>query len=302
MPLLSVLLPVKNGDQTIEGAVRSTLRGMPKDSELVVFNDGSTDRTVSKLATIVDSRLRIDSSDESRGVAMGLNHLLEITDSKYVARMDADDYSLPWRFIQQLHALRSGTDVVFTHRVDWRPERKRVTPTAPLAISDRAFPYYLMLSNPVAHSTMAALRQTVVSVGGYRNVPSEDYDLWLRLAAARADLRRLALWGLAYRLHPSQITASTEWRHRSWSDPLIAEAFSLLSVQRLGEPSRRLVAIGADQATPQADLLRELGEFGRRFKAAIHHLERPERYLVKRKLAQRITDVTTAVMNRAAVL
>src|SRR5690606_12676863 len=99
----------------------------------------------------------------------------------------------------------------------------------PSRIAPEDFGLHLLLTNPVAHPTLMARRSALERVGGYREVPTEDYDLWLRLAAGGARLERQALPGLAYRMHPGQITASATWRRASWTDPTISAAFAELS-------------------------------------------------------------------------
>ena len=244
MPRLSVILPAHNAEHTIGRAVRSTLASMDADSELVVFDDASTDGTVGVLETIADRRLRMVSSPVSLGVAGALNALLEATDSELVARMDADDAMLRRRLARQRRAIDGGLDVVFTTVVLWRPDRHTMRPPAPASIGPDAFRYHLLVTNPVAHSTMFARRAPLERAGGYRAVPSEDYDLWVRLAIDGARMARLGLPGLLYRVHPNQITSSMEWRHSSWLDPTLGESFADLSESLLGERFSRLTTLG----------------------------------------------------------
>ena len=110
MPELSVILPARNAAGTIRRAVASTLAAMPRDSELVVGNDSSSDSTVGEAIRgasrggVVDPRLRIeDITPGEGGVSRVLTQLMERTDSRLVGRMDADDVSLKGRF-RRTHA------------------------------------------------------------------------------------------------------------------------------------------------------------------------------------------------------
>ncbi|MGO1319451.1 MAG: glycosyltransferase family 2 protein, partial [Galactobacter sp.] len=165
MPRLSVLMPAFNAQATVLPAVRSTLRALPRDAELVVLDDGSTDDTARVLSQLGDRRLRV-LSRANDGVASGLNLLLQETDSDYIARMDADDLVLPGRFRRQLAAARDGADAVFTTVVTWN--QHKLTPPRPSAILPQDFGLHLLLTNPVAHSTLLARREAVDRVGGYR--------------------------------------------------------------------------------------------------------------------------------------
>lgn len=280
-------MPVRNGEQTIARAVTSTRRALPSDAELVIFDDGSTDSTPGILRAFESPSVRVITSPASVGVATALNTLLDRTDSQFVARMDADDVTLPGRFWYQRRALSPSAPVNFTTVCEWRPDRGLLRPPAPLSISARAFPYHLLMTNPVSHPTLFAARAALVGVGGYRQVPAEDYDLWLRLAGDGIGIRRLTMPTLLYRMHPDQVTSSVEWRHSSWTDQSVAEAFGRLSALLLGRPFTRLVSLGFDRAVSAADVDRELADFAARLKTAIAELAPWEQRILLRRLSAR---------------
>ncbi len=242
MPELSVLLPAKDAAATVARAVSSTLRALPADAELVVLDDGSRDATAQRAAAAAggDPRVRVLSRPPSGGITTALSTLLAETDSRLVARMDADDVTLPGRFRASV-PLMADHDLAFTQIVELRG--RRPAPQPPVPLTAEAFPYHLLLTNPACHPTMIAHRALLERVGGYRAVPAEDYDLWLRCAAAGARLARSARWGLLYRIHAGQITASGAWRRSSWEDPSQAQVFGDLAEQLTGVRLRRLVAV-----------------------------------------------------------
>lgn len=286
MPELSVIMPARNAEATIRGAVTSTLRAMPRDAELVVLNDGSTDTTRDILdALSSDARLKIIDANEGRGVAVALNILLEKTDSRMVARMDADDFSLPWRFTATMPALNRA-DVVFSTIVE--RSGKKLKPGAPLRIPAATFPLHLLMTNPVSHPTMLAKRETIDAVGGYRKVPSEDYDLWMRCAIHGAKLERISLWSLVYLLHPGQITASKAWRNQSWEDPDQAAVFADLSTKLTGRALRRLVQIAALPPPQKTAAIEEFSEVISPLLAAVTGLDG---HFLRRRLDERIAWV-----------
>lgn len=294
MPHMTVLLPALNAETTILTAVASTLRGMPRDAELFVLDDGSTDDTAEKAweagtrRGVVDPRLTVVSRPPSGGLAKALNSMLAETDSAFVARMDADDISLPWRFRASLPALEGGTDVVFTQVM--RMSGRRIRPELPLGIRPEAFPLHLLLTNPVTHPSMIARREAVDAAGEFRDVPAEDYDLWLRMAATGVRLRRLPWNCLICRAHPQQVTATSGWRQRSWSNPLQAQAFADLSEQLTGARLRRIVAIAQ---LPQPEKETELQNFEQRISPAIAALPPAHQVLLRRRLKERLSWART---------
>ena len=291
MPRLSVILPVRNGESTIARAVTSTRRALPADAELVIFDDGSTDSTPMVLRSLESPSVRVITSPVSVGVATALNTLIDRTDSEFIARMDADDVTLMGRFGYQRRAISRSAAVNFTTVLEWRPDSRAVSPAAPLPISARAFPYHLLMTNPVSHPTLFATRAVLVRVGGYRQVPAEDYDLWLRLAIEGIGIRRLALPTLLYRMHSQQVTSSLEWRHASWTDRSLAATFGKLSETLLGRPFSRLVSLGFDAAVGQQEFELTLTDFAARLESAVADLPSWDRRILMRRLAGRCEAV-----------
>ena len=173
MPELSVILPARNAAGTIRRAVASTLAAMPRDSELVVGNDSSSDSTVGEAIRgasrggVVDPRLRIeDITPGEGGVSRVLTQLMERTDSRLVGRMDADDISLKGRFRRTQRAIERGDDMVFTQMIELRGSRP--VPRVPYEITPEDMGWHLLLTNPVCHPTMLATREVIDRVGGYR--------------------------------------------------------------------------------------------------------------------------------------
>ncbi|MGZ0069648.1 glycosyltransferase family 2 protein [Microbacterium arborescens] len=226
---LSVLMPARNAESTIMAAVRSTLRSMPPEAELLVYDDASDDATSAVLAEVRDPRLRVLTGFTNVGIASALNLLIEESRGTYIARMDADDLTLPGRFTLQRAAIR-GLDVVFGSTVLFgATTRTKATPLAPLSAEGSRVA--LLLGNPFAHSTMMARRDVLEDAGGYRPCLAEDYDLWLRIAARGARVGRTMLPAVALRQHRSQTTAAADWAARASGEPEWQEAYLRLAAE-----------------------------------------------------------------------
>lgn len=284
MPRLSVIVPAYNAADTIGSAVRSTVRALPRDAEVVILDDGSSDATADAARAVDDPRVRV-LSRPNRGVAATLNDLLDATDSEFVARMDADDIVLPGRFRRQLRAMDQGVDGVFSTVVTWGSGLPGVP--RPSGIAPEDFGMHLLLTNPVAHSTFLGRRSSVIDAGSYREIPTEDYDLWLRMAARGMRLTRLAVPVLAYRVHPGQVTASDDWRRSSWQNPDIAEAYASLAERLLGSPAVRITSLSIDGSRTGAEKLAEVDRFAVEFDRAVEAHSQTAQRALRRKLAER---------------
>lgn len=110
-PLISVGMPVRNNATTLDLAVRSILAQTYGEIELLLIDDGSTDRTVDLMRRFDDPRVRVISDGESLGLPTRLNQAVAFASGELFARMDGDDVSYPERFERQVAALRAQPDL-----------------------------------------------------------------------------------------------------------------------------------------------------------------------------------------------
>jgi len=210
-PLVSVVLPVRDGAAFVADAIESIRSQTMREFELLVIDDGSRDATQSILERIAssDARLRVI-TQPALGLVAALNRGLSEARAGYVARMDADDIAAPERLARQAVVLDAAPGVAAIGsacRVIDRNGavlRHRYPPTDPGKIR-RA----LVIGNCMIHPTMMLRRASVLQAGGYHPafLLCEDFDLWLRLAE-RHDLLNLPEPLLDYREHEGQ----SAWR------------------------------------------------------------------------------------------
>lgn len=189
IPKLSVVLPVYNAQNHLEEAIRSCLNQTFEDFELLIVDDGSTDRSVEIATSFVDPRLRCIRQPH-RGLVPTLNAGLELSSAQLIARMDADDVCLPLRFKRQVDFLEENPSVSavscmvehggdpITQKgygvyIDWINQQE----------STKAIERALLIESPFAHPSMMFRGSLVQSYGPYRDgLFPEDYELWLRWA------------------------------------------------------------------------------------------------------------------------
>ncbi|MGA7827147.1 MAG: glycosyltransferase [Geobacteraceae bacterium] len=214
-PAVSILLPVRNEQRFLPAALASLFRQTLTSWELVAVDDGSTDRTPAILAEAArtDARVRVLRCGE-RGLVAALNFGLEACRSALVARMDGDDISHPRRleFQEAYLARKPACGLVacsFRH-----------IPRSGLGTGMLAYEQWqnslgshgeilrdLFVESPFVHPSVMFRRDAVLSLGGYRdNGWAEDYDLWLRLAAAGIRFARLPQQLFFWRERPERAT------------------------------------------------------------------------------------------------
>lgn len=109
---VSVILPVYNAESTIKQALISIVNQSYSNLEIIVVNDGSDDNTEIVVMSVADPRIIYVKNSKNEGLIYTLNRGLSIATGDYIARMDADDISLPDRLEKQVFFLDNNKDYV----------------------------------------------------------------------------------------------------------------------------------------------------------------------------------------------
>jgi glycosyltransferase involved in cell wall biosynthesis len=207
-PLVSVLLPVRDGGAFLAEAVRSVLDQGLRNLELVAVDDGSTDGSGALLRAEArrDGRVRV-LEGPGQGLVQALNLGLAACRGPYIARMDADDRCRRGRLERQVRFLEGhpGTGVVGgqVRRFGAAGARRYRYPMSHAAIQAAA-----VFECPLAHPTVL-FRASLLPVGAAAYDPAErhaeDYGLWTRWLGAGVGFAALPEAVLDYRVHPAQV-------------------------------------------------------------------------------------------------
>lgn len=112
-PIVTIGLPFFNNEKTLLLAIKSIIHQTYAEWKLILINDGSTDGSleIAKRAIEKDNRIILISDAVNRGLIFRLNQLIDLTDTAYLARMDADDMVLPNRLAEQIQYLQENPTV-----------------------------------------------------------------------------------------------------------------------------------------------------------------------------------------------
>lgn len=183
-PLVTVLMPVYNGQDYLKDAIDSILAQTFADFEFLIINDGSTDATESIILSYTDPRINYVKNPENIKLISTLNKGLALAKGKYIARMDADDISLPTRLAAQIsymeqhpeiglcgsyiQTLEAGSEYVIKYQTESDQIKFRL-------LFDTHFPH-----------PAAVLRKSVLVDNKLEYeldyIHAEDYVLWNRMA------------------------------------------------------------------------------------------------------------------------
>lgn len=109
--LISVILPAYNAERYLSEAIDSVLNQTYTNFELIIINDGSTDKTEEIILSYLDPRIRYVKNEQNLKLIKTLNKGIDLAKGKYIARMDADDISLPTRLEKEVEFLEKHTDI-----------------------------------------------------------------------------------------------------------------------------------------------------------------------------------------------
>jgi len=181
-PLVSVVIPVFNGERTIARAIRSALRQEPGPLEVVVVDDGSSDGTRAAIEPF-GPRVRLVTQPNA-GTAAARNRAVREARGTFVAFLDADDEYLPGRVAGGVAPMLDdeGVGATFCRLFRQYPDGSRDIYGEAYHRS-RAFREYLWPSSFVQTSGATCRRSVVNGVGGVDESLRchDEFDLWIRI-------------------------------------------------------------------------------------------------------------------------
>ena len=202
-------MPVYNGQKYIREAIDSILGQTLKAFEFIIINDGSTDDSVRIIRSYIDPRIRLINNENNIGLIKTLNRGLELAKGEYLARMDCDDVSLPYRLEKQVDYLNKNPDIdtCGTWFTSFGRKRKKVGKTEE---RDEFIRSHLIFNPSICHPTV------MFSLNSLRNyrlcydekyVHAEDYALWVRAMnfLKFANIQEVLY---LYRIHPDSVSCS----------------------------------------------------------------------------------------------
>lgn len=227
---VTVIVPAFNAAPFLGTTLEALQSQTQVPEQIILIDDGSTDDTAA-----IAERMGVKVvQQERKGPGAARNRGLELAETKFVAFCDADDWYVPDKLeravdmLEKLGASCACTDawIVRDDRIEGRKNEPRSVPSV-LTLE------YLLASNPIVCSTVVARRDAVEQAGGFDEaedlIATEDYDLWLRMAATEPvaySPRPMTF----YRVHAASLSANTRFMRG------IEKILERVAKQHEGEP------------------------------------------------------------------
>jgi glycosyltransferase involved in cell wall biosynthesis len=182
--MISIILPVFNGQDYLQECINSILEQDFKEFELIIINDGSHDQSEQIILNISDSRIKYFVKINT-GLADSLNFGVSKSKFDYICRIDQDDIMRHDRLTKQLEFLRNNPNKigVCSYALKINSQNRVVGHLKP-KVSNKWGKYQLIFQNDLIHSAMMLRRENLLVLGGYTVdmslQPPEDFELWSR--------------------------------------------------------------------------------------------------------------------------
>ena len=207
-PRLSILMPYRDAEATLDEALASVLAERTPALELIAVDDGSEDEGAKRVQSWAarDARV-VQVEGVGGGIADALGRGLKHSRAPFLARMDADDICLPGRFAETLAALEADPRLgAVGARVEAFPEPavgeglRLFVEWQNGLLSPEDHHREIFIDAPLCNPSTTFRRHAFEDVGGYLDDGlAEDYSLWLRLDEAGYRLRKLPATLLRWR-------------------------------------------------------------------------------------------------------
>lgn len=213
IPAISIVMSVYNAEQFLEEAIQSVLNQTFKDFEFIIINDGSNDGSLQIIENYKDRDRRIVLvSRENRGLIESLNEGLSMAQGKYIARMDADDISLPLRLEKQFDFMEKNQDIGLSGTWIEAFNETGLRQIGRYPYGNEMIKAELLFSSPFAHPSVIMRRGVLdeYHLSYNRDYPhAEDYELWYQCSKV-TQLANIPHVLLRYRVLPDSITRKAD--------------------------------------------------------------------------------------------
>ncbi len=182
-PIISVVMPVPNGETFLGEAIESILNQTHHEFELIIISEnGTSEASLKVINGYRDPRIRHIQNETRLGLAVSLNRAIADADGEFIARMDSDDVSLPSRLERQLRYMDEHPHIgVLGSNFETIDSEGRTVSFSSFPTSPISLRWELQMGCPILHPSVLMRKSVFARSGGYdpKYRYNEDLDLWL---------------------------------------------------------------------------------------------------------------------------
>lgn len=241
MPLLTVITTVYNADRFISDSLTSLTQQSFKDFEVILVDDGCTDRSMSIAKEFAD-RLNIITltNNQNYGVPISRNRALRAASGDLIAIHDADDISLPNRLEKEVDALTNRKEVTFlgSHAIKISENNDMIgLMSYPPPTTTDGFRHIIRYKlNPIIDPSCIFRKKSVIDIGGYNEDPDyryvQDFELWCRLLSSGHQMSNIQEPLIKYRINSNGVSKQHHTKMREATN-LVWSKFRMQNMQRI---------------------------------------------------------------------
>ena len=237
MPKISVIIPVYNSEKTVAETLESVLAQTYRDLEVIVVDDGSTDKSIEICRGFNDERIRIV-HQKNRGLAGARNTGIRHAQGEFLGFVDSDDVWLPEKLEKHFQHLQSSPNVgVSFSRSQFIDDQSKPLEIYQMPKLTNITPEYLFCRNPISNgSSVVILKDVFKDIKFQENLygevedfyfddrfrQSEDIECWLRIALQTNWIIEGIPDALTlYRLNSGGLSANLIKQYESWQQILV---------------------------------------------------------------------------------
>jgi glycosyltransferase involved in cell wall biosynthesis len=227
-PLVSIVIPTYNHAPMLQRALATVVEQTYQNWNAIVVNNFSTDNTLEVVAAFNDPRIQCVNFRNNGVIGASRNEGIALATGKYVAFLDSDDTWFPTKLEKCVEILESGSDLV-CHAEYWIDESRKSRLVA-YGPSEAATHHNLIYKGNCISTSATVVRAALLKeVHGFDVSPelisTEDYDLWIRLAAKSDKFAFISEPLGEYHRHDNNVSANIE-KHLAAELALLAKHFS----------------------------------------------------------------------------
>lgn len=177
---ITILMPVYNSAKFLKKSIDSILNQTFTNFEFLIIDDGSVDDSIKIINGYKDSRIRLI-CNAHMGIAKTLNFGLKEANYDWIARMDSDDIAMVNRLSSQVEYLKNKDENHIVSSWYLIFKNSRILGLIRTPIYNKDIKKALLLHNVICHPGVMYNRKLIMQLGGYSDIPMEDYDLWFKI-------------------------------------------------------------------------------------------------------------------------